>query len=277
MLNSVMMYVAPFALTLVFAGGIRGLGGAECGVRAAGSAVVLSFLISWGFFLRPDWVPANDFSRIGHIALGAALVGLVLDLMAPRRFWAAAAAAIVLLISTWASVRGGLSLPAPLGVGWAASVAALTAAAFLVIARLDAARSHGAVALILLAAAALGLSLIAWVAGEPSLASTGLILVSSVLAYTVMQWAMAAAVGDSIILGAGAALLALAWALAEAQPWVRPAMIFLPLIFFAEGTAKRVPLPAARISLVLYPLVLAGLAALPLALAVVIAYVMAMA
>lgn len=268
-----MMYVAPFALTLVIAGGIRALGGAERGVRAAGGAVVLSFLISWGFFLRPEWLPADDITRIGHIALGAALVGLGLDLISPRRFWAAAAAAIVLLVSTWASVRGGLSLP--LGVGWAAGVAALTAGAFLMIARLDAARAHGATALILLAATALGLAAIARVAGEPRLASTGLILVSSVLAYTVMQWAMAVAVGDSIILGAGAALLALAWALAEAQPWVRPAMIFLPLIFFAEGTAKRVPLPAARISSVLYPLVLAGLAALPLALAVVIAYVMA--
>jgi acyl-CoA synthetase (AMP-forming)/AMP-acid ligase II len=40
------------------------------------------------------------------------------------------------------------------------------------------------------------------------------------------------------------------------------------------GTAKRVPLPEARISTLLYPLVLTAVAALPLTLAVVLAYVM---
>ena len=51
--------------------------------------------------------------------------------------------------------------------------------------------------------------------------------------------------------------------------------MLLPLILFADGTARRVPLPKARISAILYPLILAGIAALPLALAVLVAYVTA--
>ena len=64
-------------------------------------------------------------------------------------------------------------------------------------------------------------------------------------------------------------------ALAERSPEAMLALLLLPLILFAEGTAERVPLPKARISAILYPLVLAGVAALPAALAVLVTYVMA--
>ena len=275
MLKFALMYLAPFVLTLVLAGAIRVFGGPERGARAAGVAVMLGFILSWGFFLRPGWVPAGDFSRIGHIAFGAALVGMALDLVAAKRCWAALAAAVVILVSTWASVTGALSLSVPLTGGRAITVGGLAVVAFLIVARLDAAHGRGVTAPILLGIAALGMSFMARVAEAPDLAATGLMLALALTGYAVLQGAVALPVGDSIVLGAGGTLLALAWALAQGKPEVGLALLLVLLIFFAEGTAKRVPLPEARISAILYPLVLAGMAALPCALAVLIAYIMA--
>lgn len=275
MLISSFMYLVPFVATLVFAGAIRGFGGPERGARAASVAVVLGFVVSWGFFLKPGWIPTGDFSRIGHIAFGAALVGLALDLISPRRFWAAIAGAVVILVSTWASVNGALSVSAPIPLEVGALVAGLAVVAFLIIARLDAARARGVTTLVLLVIAALGVSLMARVAAAPDLAASGLMLALAVVAYSLLQAVIMLPVGDAVVWGAGCALLAIVWALAQARPDIRLALLLLPLIFFAEGTAQRVPLPAARVSALLYPLVLAGLSALPLALAVLLAYVMA--
>jgi hypothetical protein len=274
MLDSIIFTVAPFVLTLALAGAIRAFGGAERGARAAGIAVMLGFLVSWGFVLKPGWIAVDDFSRIGHIALGAAMVGLALDLLSPKRLWAAAAAAVVILISTWASVTGNLAVSGTLTFATALAVAALSAFAFLIIARLDASRTRGITSLVLLGMAALGLALVARVTGAPALASTGLMLALAVAAFAVLQAAVKLPVGDSIVLGAGATLLALAWALAQAVPDARLALVMVPLILFAEGTAQRVPLPQARVSVILYPLVLAGIAALPLALAGLAAYIL---
>ncbi len=275
MWNSALPYLVPLALTLVLAGAIRLAGGPERGARTAGVAVMVGFLAAWGFFLRPGWLPTDDFSRIGHIGFGAALVGFVLDVIAPRRFWALGAGIIVILVSVLASIEGGLTLSAPVTVQWAAGVGVLTAVALLTVARLDAARDRGMTTPVLLVVMALGLSFMARVAGEPGLATTGLILASAIAAHSILRGAAGLAVGDSIALGAGTTLLAMAWALAQSRPEVRPALVLVPFVFFAEGTARRVPLPNARVSAALYPLILAGLAALPLALAVVIAYVTA--
>src|SRR5882724_7278091 len=86
MVKSALMYLVPCVLTLVLAGGIRAAAGPERGARLAGAAVDLAFVASWGFFLRPGWIPTDDFSRVGHIAVGAVLMGLALDILAPKRF-----------------------------------------------------------------------------------------------------------------------------------------------------------------------------------------------
>ena len=176
-----------------------------------------------------------------------------------------------------ASVTGALALAGPLTLGVAATVGILSAVAFLIVARLDAARATGVTSLVLIAMAGLGLALIARVTDAPAVASTGLMLALAVAGFAVLQSLITLPVGDGVILGAGTTLLAIAWALAQAQPETRPALVMIPLILFAEGTALRVPLPKARISALLCPLVLAGIAALPLALAVLVAYVLAQA
>ncbi len=275
MLKTTLTYLTPFALTLVVAGAIRMFGGPERGARAAGVAVMTSFALTWVIFVRPGWTPVSDFTRIGHIGLGATVVGFALDLLAPKRFWAAAAAAIVLLVCASGSVTGKIALPSEIGLaGWTGTVL-LALAAFLILARLDALKVRGMTAALLITVALIGVAAMASVVGDPRLASTGLILASAMFAYGLLQAVFGLPLGDSILLGAGTTLFALAWGLGHGHPEARLALLLLPLIFFAEGTANRVPLPQARISAFLYPLVLAGLAALPVALAVLVVMVTA--
>jgi hypothetical protein len=68
----------------------------------------------------------------------------------------------------------------------------------------------------------------------------------------------------------GAALFATAWALVSATVAALPGVILAALVLFADGTARRVPLPRAGISAILYPLILVGMALLPVVLAVAV-------
>jgi hypothetical protein len=277
MSQSALIYILPFVLTLVLAGGLRFAFGLERGPRLAGAAVMTSFGISWALIVKPDWAPVDDFARIGHIALGASVVGVVLDYFAPRRLWAAVAAAIVIVVGAWSSVTGALVWPTVVYTDALAMTAVFSAVAFLFIARLDALRMQGMTVGILIAVAAFGLAAIAHVADASELAATGSVLGLAVVAFTLLRAVLDIAVADVLVLGAGSTLLALTVALARAQPEARFALMLVPLIFFAEGTARRVPLPQARISAFLYPVVLVGLAALPLGLAVLVTYVTAKA
>jgi hypothetical protein len=274
-MTTALMYLAALLVTLALAGGIRFFYGPERGARIAGVAVPVGFLLVWAVSLRPGWMPGDDLSRLGHITLGAGLVGLVLDLAGARRLWAALAAGVVILISTWASLNGSLIAHSPLTFEAAAATLVLAVIAFMILARLDAGRSRGATALVLLAVAAFGLSAMAGVVGDARIGASGVILALAVLAYAALQAVVTVAVGDAIILGGGATLLGLAWALAHGHPAARLGLLLVPFMFFAEGTAQRVPLPKARISAILYPLVLAAVAALPVALALLVTYVVA--
>jgi hypothetical protein len=270
--------ILPFALTLVLAGAARlGLGPAR-GPRFAGGAVVAGFLIAWAITWRPGWMPADPFSRIGHIALGALLMGLVVDVLLPasgrvRRFAGIIAAVGVVTVSAVASVTGVLWPRGLLSNDHIILIALLTVLALAVIARLDRLRGNTAVVLVITAMLALAAGAVAAVAHDVPLAVTAVMLALSLAAYGLMAAVIPLPVGDSIILGAGATVLAVIWALASAHPAARPALVLLPLVLFADGTARRVPLPKAKISGLLFPLVLAGVAGLPLLLAVLVAYV----
>lgn len=274
-MKSALMYLAPFVLTLALAGAIRFFAGAERGARAAGVAVVVGFLAPWGLFLKPGWMPADDFARMGHIALGAGLAGLILDVWVPRRLWAAIVAGVVILVSTWASFNGSLRLHGQVDVETVAALVVLSVGAFLILARLDAARERGVTALVLLIMAALGLAVMAAIVGDIRLAISGAMLAAALLAFALLQGFLALPAGDAVILGGGGIVLALAWALGHGQSDARLGLLLTPLILFAESTAQRVPLPKARISVLLGPLVLAGVAAMPLILAMIVVYVMA--
>jgi len=275
MLKSVLTYLVPFLLTLAAAGAVRFSGGALRGAQCAGVGVVLGFLIAWGVFLKPGWMPGDDFSRIGHIVFGAGVVGLLLDLLSPRRLWAALAAGVVLLVSSWASVNGSLRSHGSVDLADVALMAGLTVLGFLILARLDAVRERGLAAPVLLAMTALALTAMAAIVGDARLAASGAILAAALLGFVALQSVVALPVGDAVLLGAGGAVLAIAWALGHSHGDARLGLLLVPLILFADSTAQRVPLPKARISGVLEPLVLASFAALPLILAMIVVYVMA--
>ena len=105
------------------------------------------------------------------------------------------------------------------------------------------------------------------------LSRLALVLAATLTGYMIFVLVTGAAVSDGAILVSGAPMLALVWALAQRHPDMRLALLCLPLVLFAEATAQRVPLPAARISTLLYPLILAGLVSVPLVLAALISFV----
>jgi hypothetical protein len=264
----------PVFFTIAAAGAIRAATGAERGARFAGVSVAIGFLVSWAFLLSPGWLPTSAFERIGHIVIGAALTGLVLDFLGPKRFWVAAAASVVVLVSTWASLNNGLTSNEALSVATAATTLALFVMGFFFIARLDRMREQRAVSFVTIGMIALALAVQAALVGDHDLMVTALLFLVALGALALSQLFMLILLGDSFVLGGGAALLAIAWALVERDPSLRIGIILVPLILFADGTAKRIPLPAARISAVLYPLVQAGVAALPLGLGALITFVM---
>ena len=262
----------PFVLTLLFAGGIRLGLGPERGARAAGASVVLAFLIAWGVLWHPGWFPSGPFPRIGHIAFGALLVGTLVDVVLRRRIASLIGAMGVVLVSAWASTTGTLH-PMPLTPHVATLVALYSAIALLVLWRLDRMRQSDISVLVVLAMLAFALAALGAVVHDDPLAWTGFMLGLAVIAYALIGSTLALPVGDAVILGAGATTLAIAFALAALHPSVRLGLLLVPLILFAEGTARRVPLPKARISVFLYPLLLAGVCVLPLVLATFVAYV----
>jgi hypothetical protein len=277
MLNAVIFFLLPFGLTLALASGIRLAGGPERGARLAGIAVAAGFLIAWGIILRPGWLAEEPISRTGHIAAGAALLGLALDFFAAKRLWAAAVAGFVVLVETWASLNSGFW--PPLTFTWLTAVTLITLSviAFFVLARLDAMATRGLSALIVLTMLAVGVGVIALIAGDEGVARSVFLLALAVAGYIAANAFVTLPAGDAVILGAGCALLAFAWALTQrnADTGVLLGLVLLPLMLFAEGTARRVPLPKARISVFLYPLILAGVAALPLALAALVTFAVA--
>ena len=265
--------ILPFALTLVLAGAARLGLGSERGPRLAGGAVIGGFLIAWLITWRPGWMPTDPFARIGHIALGALLMGLLVDALIRRRFASIVAAVGVVAVSVVASVTGVLWPRGLLSNDHIILIGLLSVLALAVLARLDRLRADTTIVLVIIAMMALAAAAIAAVAHDVPLAFTGAMLALSLAAYGLMAAIVPLPVGDSIVLGAGATVLAVIWALASAHPAARPALVLLPLMLFADGTARRVPLPKARISGLLFPLVLTGVAALPLILAVLVAYV----
>jgi hypothetical protein len=273
-MNAVLTYLVPFALSLGLAGAIRVFAGPERGARAAGFAVIISFVAAWLFFLDVDPLGRGDFARIGHIAFGAALAGVLLDVFAARRIWFYTALGVLTLGSAWASLNGGLRPHGAHDALFLATVVGTAAVASLVLLRFDSARERGSVTPVLLTVAAVGLGVMAWIVGDLDLARTGGMLAAAIVGFIVLQALVPLSIGATVTLGAGSAVLAMVWVLANHAD-ARLGLLLAPLILFAEGTAGRIPLPKARISVFLAPFVLASIAALPLILAIIVVYVTA--
>lgn len=271
-MNTAVTLLLPSALTLVLAFALHVLA-RERSQRVAMLPVALSVLICWTFVVRPGWAPVDDVSRILHIAVGAALLGLSLDVLRPPRLITAVLAAGFVLGSAYATVIGNLSLNWHLALRDGLLVGALTVISFLSLARLDGMRQRPLSLMVLLTVVAWGLAALTAIGGDHILRGLAVVLAAGLTGYLVFTAATKTPVTDGVVLLAGSSILAIVWALSQRHPDLRLALVCVPLVLFAETTALRVPLPAARISAVLYPMLLALLVSLPLVLAGLIAFV----
>lgn len=262
----------PPALTFVLALALH-MFAKEKSERAALLPVTIGVLASWAFIVRPGLFPVDDVRRVVHIAAGAAILGLALDAVRPHRIIAIVLVLVFLLGSAFAAVTGALIPTASISATEAAVTAVLAIVAFFVMARFDAMRAGSVDLMILLTLVAFGLSVLAAIAQDTSLTRLAFILATALAGYLVFVAITGAVLSDGVILVAGTPMLAIVWALVQRHPDLRLALLCLPLVLFAEATARRVPLPAARISGLLYPLILAVLVSLPLALAALISFV----
>lgn len=269
-MNTLLLIFLPFGLALALACGVRLALGPERGARMAGVAAVVAFLVTWGIVLRPGWFAFTPVGRIGHVAVGAALTALVLDFFAVRRWCAYVAMGVVVLVSCWASLNQGLWPPHAFTWMKGAALVALAAGAFLVLVRIDILVPRDLTAPITLAMLCFGLAAVAAVARDGAMVATALALAMAVAGYMAATVLVPLGPSRGLALGAGATMLAIAWAFVDRNPQAALGLIVLPLTLFAEGTARRVPLPKAGISRILYPLVLAAVSALPVIIAILI-------
>jgi hypothetical protein len=271
-LKTIVTLLLPPAFTFALALALR-LFAKEKAERVGLLPVAVSVLVGWIFIVRPGWMPVDDLRRVVHIGVGAAVLGIVLDALRPHRFITVVLVAGFVLGCSFASVTGALTPSGPISARDALLTAALAVAAFFALARFDAVRERPSSLMILLTLVAFGLSVLGAIAHDEGLTGLALVLAVALTGYLFFVMVTGAPVGDGVILLSGASMLAIVWALAQRHPDMRLALLCLPLVLFAEATAQRVPLPAARISALLYPFVLAGLVSLPLALAALISFV----
>ena len=282
MLASPFALLIPLVLAFVLSVGIRMGAGVERAARFGGLALPVAFLIGWALIVKPGWFAYDALGRIGHIVLGAALVGLVCDAWLKGRVFLTVGALCVLVVSAWAEVNGGVSpLRAP-SLPMAAAFAAAVGIGGIALWRFDRLRTAehahmppGGVWLIVSVMTTLSLLAVAAAAGDQPLRLTAAVLTAALVGCGIWSWlSRQDVVGAAVALSAAMAQMAIAWALFERSPFAGVGLVLTGLILFADGTASRVPLPKAGISRFLAPLVLAGIAVIPLALGAIVTLVM---
>lgn len=271
-MNTAVTLLLPAAITFVTAMALQVFAKASA-PRVAVLPLAAGLLIGWVVVAPLGWTTVDEVGRIAHIALGAGVLGLALDAVKPHRLVSAILVAIYVLGCALASVTGSVMLSVPVALREGVIIGVLAVGAFLVLARFDQMRERPLSLGVLLALLAVGVAVLAAIGQDRALLGPTLVLAAALAGYLAFVAISGAPAGDGIILLAGAPMLAIVWALAQRHPDMRLALACLPLVLFAEATAMRVPLPAARVSVVLYPLILAGLISLPLILAGLIAFV----
>ncbi len=114
---------------------------------------------------------------------------------------------------------------------------------------------------------AFALAAVAAAAADAPLRATAVVLALSLCGLLIFTWATASGSSATVILSATGGLLAIAWAVYQRAPSAGPGVVLCGLILFADGTARRVPLPRAGISRFLYPALVVGVALAPVTIA----------
>lgn len=270
----VLAYAGPLLVALAGPALLRWRGGAERVARWGGVFAAIGFFVGWQVLVGPDWIPKAAHDRIGHIVLGAALIGIAIDVFAPRPWVRGILIGVLIAGSVWISVAGGLSMrklpPVALLVGGATLAAAWAGT----VVRFEAMRDHPATVQTIALMALIGVAIIAFTVGDAVVAKAALAAALAWIGHAI-GCRLASTPGSvtaswAATLVVAAALFGGAWAMAATRPATAPGLAILLFMLFADQTARRVPMPGGRISDLLYVLVLAAMAAIPLILAIVV-------
>jgi len=273
MLALILPYAAPFGATIAVAGLLRVVGGLERGSRTAGFSIVCGFLFGWYWTIGPTWLPVDALTRVPHIALVGALLGLLLDAFQPRQIWVAACVTIYGISCGWTVVQGEFVFRTPGEIVSYAHFVLIFGVWVLVLTRLGSLASNVSSTLINLIVSVVGIGCIAGLYQNTFLVHAGTIFLTSLLGYLILAWILGLSCGYSIVFGAGGLVLALAAALIQSHPetWLATAMLLL--VLFADKTARRILRGPDWLLSITYPTILFLVSFLPVMFAVALAYV----
>ena len=263
-------YIAPFLLALAGVVVVRWFAGAEHASRWGGLAAAVGFFIGWQILVDPAWSPKTAHDRIGHIVLGATLVGLAADVWPARRWLRTTLMLGLVLGSAWISVSGGITLKTLPELGAAIAGVTLAIAWLGTAARYSMLREQGATFSVIVVSGLLGVAVVAGVSGDAVVTKATFAAASAWLGHAIGCRLVGVPPSWTALSLATAATFAAAWALAVGKPAAIPGLALLLFVLFADRTARRVPMPGGRISDFLYIAVLAGAASIPVILAAVV-------
>jgi len=270
MLKTLLPYVASFAVASIGMIGLRLTAGPERGQRLAGLFVGVAIIAA--LFAVPGfaWTAAGPLNRIGHIIIGAVLVGASLDLVKPRNLWRWVVLGLFVLGCGWASAVNTLIPKITPSLGQLGLALALAVIWLGIILRFTMPQAHKPTKLVVLIAAVAGIAVLASIAGDVALVTIALSIMAAVFAFVVCAIVLNIELNDSATLPIASSLVAMAWALSQRHPEALLGLGILTLVLFAERTARRVPMPQGGIAAYLYLCVLAGFCGIPILIAAVL-------
>ena len=263
--------VAPFLVAAILTG-VLGFGlGKTIGPRIAAAAIPLGFLISyWATFGWPAFPPVSSNQKIVHIAFFGAVIGVLFDIFRRDSTLRRIGPAVwSLAIVYWLGWRLFVP-PSLLGV---ALVVALWLPGAVILFTLGVHQKPGGGSVregVMLLTAAIGVSLVALMGSSASLAQLSGGLAAATGGFLLWNWPKVRfPMGWAGLLGGVGALISLAAALVLFTNASKLALALIIPVFFADRLAARLP-PAENP--VLAPFILAAACLVPVALAVLIAY-----
>lgn len=257
--------VVPLIVSFVAVGLLRVAGGAERGRLIAALAVGLGLLVAyWVIFGIPSFPPTGATRKMFYLIAAAALIGLVADVvrvpvLASRLLTVLAGIAAI----AWIGGDKALGDPWPAGVVVLCLLVVLAIAGWHLVDKSEQPTEPGVPLLVV----ALGLTIIAFLGNTASSAQLAGAIAAALGGFLIWNWPKPRfALGAGGLLPTLALLAALATQLALFTKIEAYVLIPLGLGLF---TGLAIPKPAAG---VLRPIVLGVATALPVALAVLIAY-----
>jgi hypothetical protein len=270
MLETSTPLLIAFAVTAIGAAGLRFAVGLERAARWAGVFVGIGFLAALIAMPGFAWTAFGAVNRIGHILIGAIIVGLVLVFFKPARLWQWVILGLFALGCGWASAVNGLLpkvAPTGLQLGLAIGLACLWLGMMV---RFSAAQAHKPSSLVALIAVIAGLAIISSLLNDILVPFIAQALLAAVFAFTVVSVVFRYDLTEVLAVPVASSIVAIAWAISQRHPEALVGLGILALVLFAERTARRVPLPKSGIAGYLYLTILAGCCAIPVVIAAVL-------